>query len=119
MKKEGHDGLFTCPEGFRFHYKKHRELCPIYVAAWMGVGFGGEWIHVYVWLRPFTAHLKLSQHCSSAVPQYKIKHLKFEGEKKASDLYQTKPNSLSPINAVFSAIFWGGIQICLNSLGFK
>ena len=62
MKKEGHDGLFTCREGFRFRYKKHRELCPIYVAAWMGAGFGGEWIHVYVWLRPFSVHLTLSQH---------------------------------------------------------
>ena len=34
-----------------------------YVAAWMGGGFGGEWIHVYVWLSPFAVHLKLSQHC--------------------------------------------------------
>ena len=25
-----------------------------YVAAWMGGGFGGEWIHVYAWLNPFT-----------------------------------------------------------------
>ena len=25
----------------------------------MGGGFGGEWIHVYVWLSPFTVHLKL------------------------------------------------------------
>ena len=32
------------------------------VAAWMGGEFGGEWIHVYVWLSPFAAHLKLS-HC--------------------------------------------------------
>ena len=32
-------------------------------AAWMGWGFGGEWIHVYVWLSPFAVHLKLSQHC--------------------------------------------------------
>ena len=24
-----------------------------YVAAWMGGGFVGEWIHVYVWLSPF------------------------------------------------------------------
>ena len=23
-----------------------------YVAAWMGREFGGEWIHVYVWLSP-------------------------------------------------------------------
>ena len=24
-----------------------------YVAAWMEGEFGGEWIHVYVWLSPF------------------------------------------------------------------
>ena len=34
-----------------------------YVAAWKGGEFGGEWIHVYVWLGPFVVHLKLSQHC--------------------------------------------------------
>ena len=34
-----------------------------YAAAWMGRDFGGEWIRVYVWLSPFTIHLKLSQHC--------------------------------------------------------
>ena len=28
----------------------------------MGGGFGGEWLQVYVWLSPFTIHLKLSQH---------------------------------------------------------
>ena len=33
------------------------------VAAWMGGESGGEWRHVYVWLSPFAAHLKLSQHC--------------------------------------------------------
>ena len=33
------------------------------VAAWMGAEFGGEWIHVYVGLRPFAVYLKLSQHC--------------------------------------------------------
>ena len=33
-----------------------------YVAAWMGGEFGGEWIHVYVWLSPFAVHLKLSQY---------------------------------------------------------
>ena len=33
------------------------------VMAWMGRDFGGEWIHVYVWLGPFAVHLKLSQHC--------------------------------------------------------
>ena len=34
-----------------------------YLPAWMGKRFGGEWIHVYVWLSPFAVHLKLSQHC--------------------------------------------------------
>ena len=29
------------------------------VAAWMGGEFGGEWIHVYIWLSPFAVHLKL------------------------------------------------------------
>ena len=33
------------------------------VAAWIGGDFGGEWIHVYIWLSPFTVHLKLSEHC--------------------------------------------------------
>ena len=36
---------------------------PCYVAAWMGGGFGGERIHVYVWLSPFIVHLKLSEQC--------------------------------------------------------
>ena len=34
-----------------------------YVAAWMGEEFGREWIHLCVWLNPFSVHLKLSQHC--------------------------------------------------------
>ena len=34
-----------------------------YILAWMGGGLGGDWIHVYVWLSPFAARLKLSQHC--------------------------------------------------------
>ena len=34
-----------------------------YMATWMGREFGGEWIHVYVWLSPITIHLKQSQHC--------------------------------------------------------
>ena len=34
-----------------------------YAPAWMGRGSGAEWIHDYVRPRPFTVHLKLSQHC--------------------------------------------------------
>ena len=37
-----------------------RNSAQCYVAAWMGGEFGGEWIHVYVWLSPFAVHLKLS-----------------------------------------------------------
>ena len=33
-----------------------------YLAATMGGEFGGEWVHVYVWLSLFAAHMKLSQH---------------------------------------------------------
>ena len=47
-----------------------------HVAAWIGGEFGGEWIRVYVWLSPFAIYLKLSQHCLSAIYQYKIKSLK-------------------------------------------
>ena len=43
-----------------------------YVALWTEGEFGGEWVHVYVWLSPFAVHLELSQHCLSAIPQYKI-----------------------------------------------
>ena len=32
---------------------QHMELCLMYVPAWMGRRFGGEWIFVYVWLSPF------------------------------------------------------------------
>ena len=30
-----------------------------YVAAWMGGELARDWIHAYVWLSPFTVHLKL------------------------------------------------------------
>ena len=43
---------------------------PCYVAAWMGGEFGGEWIHVYVWLSLFAVDLKLSQHIYSTIPHY-------------------------------------------------
>ena len=39
------------------------QITQCYVAAWMGEEFVGEWIHVYIWLSPFTVHLKLSQYC--------------------------------------------------------
>ena len=50
-------------ERSRAHFKERMD-----VAAWMEGDLGGEWIHVYVWLGPFTLHLNLSQHCESAIP---------------------------------------------------
>ena len=32
---------------------KHMELCSMLCGNLEGREFGGEWIHVYVWLRPF------------------------------------------------------------------
>ena len=49
-----------------------RNSAQCYVAEWMGGEFRGEWIHVSVWLSPFAVHLKLLQHCKSAILQYKI-----------------------------------------------
>ena len=54
-------------------YVEHMELCSTLCGSLDGRGFGGERIHVYVWLSPFTVHLKLSQHCLSAISQYKLK----------------------------------------------
>ena len=44
-----------------------------YVADWMEGEFGGERIHVCVWLSPFVVHLKLSQHYYLVIFQYKKK----------------------------------------------
>ena len=59
-----------------------------YVAAWMGGKFGGEWIHLYAWLHPFTVHMKLSQHCWLAISQYNIKSSKKEKELSVKKLLQ-------------------------------
>ena len=42
----------------------------------------GEQMHIYVWLSPFAVHLKLLQHCSSAILQYKIKSKKQKQKQK-------------------------------------
>ena len=36
-------------------------------AAWMGAEFGGEWIHVYVWLSPFALHLNVASRLYSNI----------------------------------------------------
>ena len=56
----------------------HRDLCSMLCGSLDGRGFGGEWIHGYVWLSAFTVHVILSQYCKSAMLQYKIKSCKKE-----------------------------------------
>ena len=48
-----------------------------YKAVWRG-GVWGEGTHAHVRLSPFAVHLKLSQHCSPAIHQCKIKRFKKE-----------------------------------------
>ena len=45
-----------------------------YVQAWNQVDGRprAEGMHAYVWLNLFAFHLKLSQHCSLAIPQHKM-----------------------------------------------
>ena len=38
----------------------HKELSVMWQ---MGKGFGGKWIHFFVWLSPFAVHMRLPQHC--------------------------------------------------------
>ena len=60
-----------------------------YAAVWVGGEARGEWIHVHVWLSPFAVHLKLSQHCSSALLQPKKFFKKFK--KKITKKISLKP----------------------------
>ena len=67
---------------------EHRELCLVLRASLDGRGVGREWIHVYVWLSPFTDHLRLSQHCEPTVPQHKAKRLKKRDVLSLSNSYE-------------------------------
>ena len=88
-----------------------------YVAAWMGWQFGGEWIHVYVWLSPFPVHPKLSQCClllgwytpmqnkkfkntlkkqPAIFRQVSTEHLKFRGDALESSLVSKSLQVLYP-----------------------
>ena len=42
-----------------------------YVPTWMGDGFEGEWINIYVWLSPLTVHLKLLHYCYLSISNTK------------------------------------------------
>ena len=46
-------------EGLLYSTGNSAQRC---VATWTGEGRGGEWIHIFIWLRASAVHLKLS-HC--------------------------------------------------------
>ena len=49
-----------------------------HMAAWMEGESGGEWIPVYIYMaESLHCSPQLSQHCLSAIFQYKIKSLKY------------------------------------------
>ena len=57
------------------------------VAAWMGGKFGGEWMHVYVWLSSFAVLLKPSRHCYQLYPNTKEKTWKSKKVKWQKGIY--------------------------------
>ena len=63
------------------------------VAAGMGGEFGGEWIHVYVWLSSFTVDLKLSQGYT-LIQNKKLKKKKKKKEKYPGTQVSTTPPEL-------------------------
>ena len=48
------------PLNIKFKSKTIGNSALCYMAAWMGVEFGGEWTYVYIWLNPLAVHLKLA-----------------------------------------------------------
>ena len=51
---------------------QYRELSSMLYDSLDGRRLGEELIHVYVWLSPFAVHLKLPQHRSLTILQYKM-----------------------------------------------
>ena len=71
LRKEG-DGAMLKMDNQQGPTVQHRELCSMLCGSRAERGMWGEWMHICLWLSPFTVHLELSQHCSSAIPHYKI-----------------------------------------------
>ena len=56
LKRQAHYILFQENVVILYNTGNSPQCCMV----WMRGEFGGEWIHVYVWLSPFAFHLKLS-----------------------------------------------------------
>ena len=74
------------------------KLFQCYMATWMGGGFGEEWIHVYVWLTPFTVLLKLSQCCQSLIGYTPKQNKKLKKKKMRKDFFQLE--QLAPLSRI-------------------
>ena len=73
-----------------------------YLKAWMGGESGGEWIDVYVWLRPFTVPLKLPQHCYSAISSIQFSCSVVSDSLQPHELQHARPPRLTPTPGVYS-----------------
>ena len=58
----GHTAVFHMENRQRPAAASSGNSAQCHVAAWMGGEFGGEWIHVYVWLSLVAVPLNISQH---------------------------------------------------------
>ena len=92
LRKEG-DGAMLKMDNQQGPTVQHRELCSMLCGSRAGRGTWGEWMHVCLWLSPFTVCLELSQHCSSAIPHYKITSSKEKKKKKRCSLSCLQGNS--------------------------
>ena len=87
----------------------------VHITAWTGDrSLGGEWIRVYVWLSPLAGHLRLAQHCESAIAQYRIKSLKTLKKKMAHIKNLKKKNSIYSYCLTLSITFTVTKQLILK-----
>ena len=97
---------------------RHPKLCPL---PWcpiptLGREFGGEWIHIYVWLNPFAVHLKLSQYCLlisyTSIQNKKLKKKQnTEHNTLSNKLINTSSEPIIPLLSLLSSTFLGDITI--------
>ena len=81
---------------------------------WEG-GFGGAWMHIYVWLSPFTVHLKLPEHCQLPRPHYKIKSLSLN--KKIPTISLSYVRNVEEFIQIISLFLWLNF-LCVDFLYF-
>ena len=60
-----------------------------HVAAWMGAEFGGEWIHVFVWLSPF--HCSLETVTTLLISYTQVQNKKFNIKKSNVETFNVGP----------------------------